>query len=67
MVCPFIQHNWIQILTVSREKGDSHFARVLYSGHPVQTIHGPLDWVPLSQLIDIMTPYIPDNITSLCG
>ncbi|CAI7617463.1 unnamed protein product [Penicillium pancosmium] len=49
------------------EKEHSQFARVLYSGHPVQTMHGPLDWMPLSQLINIMSPYVPENITSLCG
>ncbi|KAJ5222945.1 uncharacterized protein N7469_009185 [Penicillium citrinum] len=49
------------------EKGKSHYARVLYSGHPVQTIHGSLDWIPLSQLIDILSPFVPEDITSLCG
>ncbi|KAJ5085211.1 Histidine phosphatase superfamily clade-2 [Penicillium argentinense] len=48
-------------------KEESLYARVLYSGHPLQTIHGSLDWVPLSQLIDIISPYVPDDITSLCG
>lgn len=45
---------------------DRFFARVLYSGHPVKTIHGTLDWVPLSTLISIMSPYVPEDITSLC-
>ncbi|KAJ5135777.1 Histidine phosphatase superfamily clade-2 [Penicillium bovifimosum] len=45
----------------------SLFARVLYSGHPVRSIHGPLDWIPLSKLIDIMSPYVPGDIISLCG
>lgn len=56
-----------QMLKIYREKEHSQFARVLYSGYPVQTIHGPLDWLPLSQLINIMNPYVPENITSLCG
>jgi acid phosphatase len=55
------------MLKINREKEHSQFARVLYSGHPVQTIHGPLNWLPLSQLINIMSPYVPENITSLCG
>ncbi|KAJ6086367.1 hypothetical protein N7486_010648 [Penicillium sp. IBT 16267x] len=43
------------------------YARVLYSGQPVQTIHGTLEWLPLSSLIEILTPYVPEDITSLCG
>ncbi|KAJ5157726.1 uncharacterized protein N7482_008826 [Penicillium canariense] len=48
-------------------KSSAFYARVLYSGQPVQTIHGTLDWIPLSDLIQIMSPYVPDDITSLCG
>ncbi|CAG8362180.1 unnamed protein product [Penicillium salamii] len=44
----------------------SFYARVLYSGHPVRTVHGVLDWVPLSDLIGILHPYVPQDITSLC-
>lgn len=55
----------------SREtEGDdekSFYTRVLYSGHPVRSFHGVLDWVPLSDLIDILSPYVPADITSLCG
>ena len=54
-------------LTTIREKEKSYYARVLYSGHPVQSIHGSLDWIPLSQLIDILSPFIPEDITALCG
>lgn len=45
----------------------SLYARVLYSGHPVRSVHGVLDWVPLSDLIGILSPYVPEDITSLCG
>jgi hypothetical protein len=45
----------------------SFYARVLYSGHPVRSIHGVLDWVPLSDLIDNLSPYVPTDITALCG
>ncbi|KAJ5561941.1 hypothetical protein N7461_000702 [Penicillium sp. DV-2018c] len=45
----------------------SLYARVLYSGHPLRSIHGPLDWIPLSRLIDIMSPYVPQDIVALCG
>lgn len=53
--------------TKDRQDGNSFYARVLYSGHPIRSIHGLLDWVPLSELIDIMRPYVPEDITSLCG
>jgi hypothetical protein len=46
---------------------NSLYARVLYSGHPVRSIYGVLDWVPLSDLIENLSPYIPTDITSLCG
>ncbi|KAJ5232849.1 hypothetical protein N7468_005805 [Penicillium chermesinum] len=45
----------------------SLFSRVLYSGHPVKTVHGELDWVSIDDLIDIMTPYVPTDIKALCG
>ncbi|KKK20704.1 hypothetical protein P175DRAFT_0521418 [Aspergillus ochraceoroseus IBT 24754] len=51
----------------TEHKEHAFYARVLYSGEPVRTIHGTLDWVPLSDLINIMKPYIPDDIASLCG
>ncbi|KAL3459640.1 histidine phosphatase superfamily [Aspergillus heterothallicus] len=43
------------------------YARVLYSGRAIETIHGTLEWVPLSKLIDILSVYIPDDIFALCG
>ena len=57
-------------LNLSRKtdaKQNPYYARVLYSGQPVQTVHGELDWINLSSLIDIMSPYVPENITALCG
>ncbi|KAJ5675182.1 uncharacterized protein N7477_005116 [Penicillium maclennaniae] len=48
-------------------KNKELYARVLYSGQPVQTIHGTLEWLSLSSLIDILTPYVPEDITTLCG
>lgn len=53
--------------TKDSKDGDSFYARVLYSGHPIRSVHGVLDWVPLLKLIDIMRPYVPEDITSLCG
>lgn len=58
------------LLTTHREtegKTKDLYARVLYSGQPVETIHGTLDWLPLSSLIDILTPYVPEDIVALCG
>lgn len=48
-------------------KEDPFYARVLYSGQPIETIHGRLDWISLSQLVSIMSPYVPEDIVSLCG
>ncbi|RMJ23042.1 Histidine acid phosphatase, partial [Aspergillus sp. HF37] len=42
------------------------YARVLYSGHPLETIHGSLDWIPLSTLKDILKPFVPEDIISIC-
>lgn len=58
------------MLIICREteaERDPFYARVLYSGQPVKTIQGVLDWVPLTDLINVMSPYVPENITSLCG
>ncbi|KAH8649852.1 histidine phosphatase superfamily [Xylariales sp. PMI_506] len=43
------------------------YARVLYSGQPIETIYGTLDWIPLSELISILSPYVPADIVSLCS
>lgn len=51
-----------------KEEGSGHlYARVLYSGQPMKTIRGLLDWLPLDALIDILTPYVPDDIIALCN
>ncbi|PYI09126.1 histidine acid phosphatase [Aspergillus sclerotiicarbonarius CBS 121057] len=42
------------------------YARVLYSGRAIETIYGTLDWIPLSSLISILKPYIPDDIIAMC-
>ncbi|TQB70577.1 hypothetical protein MPDQ_000347 [Monascus purpureus] len=42
------------------------YARVLYSGHLIRTVHGTLDWIPVSSLVDILTPFVPTDIVSLC-
>ncbi|KAL4804588.1 histidine phosphatase superfamily [Aspergillus unguis] len=43
------------------------YARVLYSGRTIETVHGVLEWIPISKLIDILSPFIPEDIFSLCG
>ncbi|KXL48254.1 hypothetical protein M433DRAFT_75919 [Acidomyces richmondensis BFW] len=51
-----------------KEMGSEHlYARVLYSGQPMKTIRGMLDWLPLDELIDILAPYVPDDIIALCN
>ncbi|KAK6593227.1 Counting factor 60 [Botrytis cinerea] len=46
---------------------DGHFARVLYSGQPMQSIHGDLDWVPLRTLLEILKQFVPTDIVTLCN
>jgi len=43
------------------------FARVLYCGKPIETVHGILDWLPLESLIAILKPYVPTDIVALCS
>uniref|UniRef100_A0A093VIE2 Counting factor 60 n=1 Tax=Talaromyces marneffei PM1 TaxID=1077442 RepID=A0A093VIE2_TALMA len=50
----------------TNDKSNRYYARVLYSGWALKTIHGTLDWVPLADLIGIMSPYVPRDIVSLC-
>jgi len=45
----------------------SLFARVLYCGKPIETVHGILDWLPLESLIAILKPYVPTDIVALCS
>ncbi|KAF7881983.1 uncharacterized protein EAF02_006671 [Botrytis sinoallii] len=46
---------------------DGHFARVLYSGQPMQSSQGDLDWVPLRTLLGILKQFVPTDIVSLCN
>ncbi len=50
-----------------RVESGSIYARVLHSGHPMETNHGRLDWLPLSELVAILDPYVPDDIVALCS
>jgi hypothetical protein len=45
----------------------SFFARVLYSGQPLESIYGRMDWVPLSDLLDILKQYVPGDIIGQCN
>ncbi|KAL3476644.1 histidine phosphatase superfamily [Aspergillus californicus] len=50
------------------ETDESEFySRVLYSGRTIETVHGVLEWIPLSSLIDILKVFIPEDIVALCG
>lgn len=57
---------WLLIL--DRETSESEvYARVLYSGRTLETIHGPLEWIPVSKLVEILEPFIPEDIVKLCS
>ncbi|RDW68735.1 uncharacterized protein DSM5745_08495 [Aspergillus mulundensis] len=43
------------------------FARVLYSGRTIETVHGVLEWIPLGRLIEILSVFVPDDIVALCN
>ncbi|KAL4902059.1 hypothetical protein BDW74DRAFT_187040 [Aspergillus multicolor] len=43
------------------------YARVLYSGRTIETVHGVLEWIPLSRLIEILSVFVPDDIVALCN
>ncbi|KIY42898.1 histidine acid phosphatase [Fistulina hepatica ATCC 64428] len=43
------------------------YARVLYCGQPIETIYGVLDWLPLSSLIAILRPFVPEDIVAMCN
>jgi len=45
----------------------SLWARVLYSGQPIETIYGTLDWLSLENLVAILSPYVPNDIIALCN
>jgi len=45
----------------------TYYARVLYSGQPIETIHGVLNWIPLQSLVNILQPYVPSNVSALCS
>lgn len=48
------------------DEQESLYARVLYIGQPLETMQGELDWIGLLSVVDIMSPYVPENITALC-
>jgi acid phosphatase len=49
------------------EKTSTFYTRVLYSGQPVETIYGTLDWLLLDDLIAILQPYVPTDIVAMCN
>ncbi|KAJ5455607.1 uncharacterized protein N7458_003871 [Penicillium daleae] len=57
----------IEVWKTHDKSSVGYYARVLYSGQPVQTIHGTLDWIDLADLIAILSVYVPTDIKSLCG
>ncbi|CAK7230513.1 hypothetical protein SCUCBS95973_007599 [Sporothrix curviconia] len=49
------------------ESKGSYYARVLYCGHVMRTIHGDLDWMPVNTLVNILEPYVPTDIVAQCN
>ncbi|KAJ5197736.1 histidine acid phosphatase [Penicillium cinerascens] len=43
------------------------FVRVLYGGHPLRTVHGDLEWVPLPDIVTQLMVHVPDDIVSMCN
>ena len=54
-------------IKIGKLSNGAFYARVLYSGQPLRTVHGILDWIALDDLIDNMSPYIPTDIIALCN
>ncbi|ESZ93517.1 putative histidine acid phosphatase [Sclerotinia borealis F-4128] len=46
---------------------DTYFVRVLYSGKPMESIHGDMDWMPLESLLEILRQFVPKDIVALCN
>lgn len=57
----------IEVWETTAKQKKEYYARVLYSGHMLRSIHGTLDWIPLSQLMDILKVYVPQDIIALCN
>ncbi|PKY06112.1 phosphoglycerate mutase-like protein [Aspergillus campestris IBT 28561] len=51
---------------VWRTDGEGFYARVLYSGRTVETIHGTMEWMPLGELLEILGGFVPGDIVSMC-
>ncbi|KAB8297393.1 hypothetical protein EYC80_002736 [Monilinia laxa] len=49
------------------ETNDAYFARVLYSGQPMKSIYGDLDWISLQSLLGILRRFVPADIVALCN
>ncbi|UKZ69860.1 uncharacterized protein TrAtP1_010865 [Trichoderma atroviride] len=57
----------IEVWETTAQQKKAYYARVLYSGHTLRSIHGNMDWIPLNQLIDILQVYVPEDIVALCN
>ena len=47
--------------------GEEYYVRVLYSGSPIRSTLGNLEWIPLKQLIHKWSTYVPKDITAECS
>jgi 2-phosphoxylose phosphatase len=43
------------------------YIRLLYCGAPLQTINGDLNWISYTQFKNILKPFVPIDIISLCN
>lgn len=56
------------VANAGRETSESEvYARVLYSGRTLETIYGALEWIPVSKLVGILEPFIPEDIFKSCS
>lgn len=46
--------------------GGSHYVRVLYSGLPIRSTHGDLEWMELHKFAQMWSDYVPKDVVSEC-
>lgn len=59
----------MRLVAYRNRKTNEHqfFIRVLYSGHPLRTVHGDLEWVPLPDIVTQLMVHVPNDIVSMCN
>jgi 2-phosphoxylose phosphatase len=64
---PAMGSNLAMELWETNNPTEKYFVRVLYFGAPLRTNTGDLSWIPYSQFKSILSPYVPQDIVSLCN